>query len=155
MPSATCVSRRCGPRTRSDESPGRIEEIGWNRTEAAAVVLGIRTEGEWVSTPIGANTLSTDFDLMRSVAGTTDARNEEIRAMLQAFIGRMSSVPPSVWGGLAAARFKDVVDRWNAESLRLYHVLHTIADTIRHNEATLQEAGQNHAHHIGGASGNL
>ncbi len=92
---------------------------------------------------------------MRSVAGTTDARNEEIRAMLQAFIGGISSVPPSVWGGPAAARFKDVVDRWNAESLRLYHVLHTIADTIRHNEAMLREAGQNHAHHIGAAGGNL
>jgi WXG100 family type VII secretion target len=109
------------------------------------VVLG-------VSTP---NTLSTDFDLMRSVAGTTDARNEEIRTMLQAFIGRMSSVPPSVWGGLAAVRFKDVVERWNAESMRLYHVLHTIADTIRHNEAVLREAGQTHAHHIAAASGNL
>ena len=108
-----------------------------------------------MSTPLGANTLSTDFDLMRSVAAATDARNEEIRAMLQTFIGRMSCVPPSVWGGLAAARFKDVVDRWNAESMRLYHVLHTIAETIRHNEATLQEAGQNHAHHIAAASGHL
>jgi WXG100 family type VII secretion target len=108
-----------------------------------------------VTTPAGANTLSADFDLMRSVAGTTDARNEEIRALLQAFIGRMSSVPPSVWGGPAAARFKDVVDRWNAESLRLYHVLHAIADTIRHNEATLRDAGQNHAHHIGVAGGEL
>ncbi|HZC53910.1 MAG TPA: WXG100 family type VII secretion target [Mycobacterium sp.] len=101
------------------------------------------------------NTLSADFDLMRSVAGTTDARNEEIRMMLQAFISRMSSVPHSVWGGLAAARFKDVVDRWNAESMRLYHVLHTIAETIRHNEAMLQEAGQNHADHIAAAGGNL
>ena len=109
------------------------------------VVLG-------VSTP---NTLSTDFDLMRSVAGTTDARNEEIRTMLQAFIGRMSGVPPSVWGGLAAVRFKDVVERWNAESMRLYHVLHTVADTIRHNEAVLRDAGQTHAHHIAAASGNL
>jgi WXG100 family type VII secretion target len=102
-----------------------------------------------------ANTLSTDFDLMRSVAGTTDARNEEIRVMLQAFIGLMSSVPRSVWGGLAAVRFKDVVDRWNAESMRLYHVLHTIAETIRHNEAMLQEAGQTHADHIAAAGGNL
>ncbi|CQD07017.1 ESAT-6 like protein ESXU [Mycobacterium lentiflavum] len=108
-----------------------------------------------MTTPPGANLLSTDFDLMRSVAGTTDSRNEEIRAMLQAFIGRMSSVPPSVWGGLAAARFKDVVDRWNAESLRLYHGLHTIADTIRHNAATLRDAGLNHAHHIGVAGGDL
>jgi WXG100 family type VII secretion target len=101
------------------------------------------------------NTLSTDFDLMRSVANTTDARNDEIRGMLQAFIGRMSGVPPSVWGGLAAARFKDVVDRWNAESLRLYHTLHAIAETIRHNEAALREAGQNHAQRVGAAGGNL
>jgi len=102
-----------------------------------------------------SNTLSTDFDLMRSVAATTDARNEEIRAMLQAFVGRMNGVPPSAWGGLAAARFKDVMDRWNAESLRLYHALHNIAETIRHNAATLQEAGQNHAHHIAAAGGKL
>ena len=117
----------------------------WNLTGVGAVLLVMGTP----------NTLSTDFDLMRSVAGTTDTRNEEIRAMLQAFIGRMSSVPQSVWGGLAAARFKDVVDRWNAESMRLYHVLHTIAETIRHNEAMLQEAGQNHADHIAAAGGNL
>ena len=108
-----------------------------------------------MSTPMVADTLSTDFDLMRAVAGTTDTRNEEIRAMLQAFIGRMSSVPSSVWGGLAAARFKDVVDRWNVESTRLYHVLHAIAETIRQNEATLQEAGQSHAHHIAAAGGQL
>jgi WXG100 family type VII secretion target len=109
------------------------------------VVLGM-------STP---NTLSTDFDLMRSVAETTDTRNEEIRAMLQAFIGRMSGVPTSVWSGPAAARFKDVVDRWNAESMRLYHVLHAIAENIRHNEAVLRDAGQNHAHHVGAAGGTL
>lgn len=102
-----------------------------------------------------ANTLSTDFDLMRSVADTTDARNEEIRTMLRAFIGRIGNVPPTVWGGPAALRFKEVVDRWNAESMRLYHVLRTIADTIRHNAATLGEAGQNHAHHIAAAGGNL
>ena len=114
----------------------------------AAVGLGM-------STPAAANTLSTDFDLMRSVAATTDTRNEEIRAMLQAIIGRISSVPPSVWGGIAAVRFRDVVDRWNAESMRLYHVLHNIAETIRHNEAALQEAGQAHAHHIAAAGGHL
>lgn len=101
------------------------------------------------------NALNADFDLMRSVANTTDARNDEIRAALQAFIARMSSVPSAVWGGPAAARFKDVVDRWDAESLRLYHVLHTIAETIRHNEATLREAGQNHAQHIAAAGGHL
>ncbi|MGH3966982.1 MAG: WXG100 family type VII secretion target, partial [Mycobacterium sp.] len=75
------------------------------------------------------NMLSTDLDLMRSVAATTDTRNAEIRAMLQAFIGRMGSVPPSVWGGAAAARFKDVMDRWNAESVKLHHALHGIAET--------------------------
>ncbi|BBX98097.1 hypothetical protein MLAC_33910 [Mycobacterium lacus] len=104
---------------------------------------------------VGMSTLNTDFDLMRAVAAQTDARNEEIRALLQAFIGRMSSVPPSVWGGLAAARFKDVVERWNAESMRLYHVLRTIAETIRHNEGALREAGQNHARRIAAAGGNL
>ena len=117
--------------------------IGRNQTEVSAVQIDM------------ANTLSTDFDLMRSVAGTTDERNEEIRAMLQAFIGRMSSVPSPVWGGLAAVRFKGVMDRWNAESTRLYHVLHTIAETIRHNEAALREAGQSHAQHIAAAGGNL
>lgn len=117
----------------------------WNRSTAPAVVIGMAA----------SNPLSTDFDLMRSVAGATDARNEEIRAMLQAFVGRMNGVPRSAWGGLAAARFKDVMDRWNAESLRLYHALNTIADTIRHNAATLQEAGQNHAHHIAAAGANL
>jgi WXG100 family type VII secretion target len=102
-----------------------------------------------------SNTLSTDLDLMRSVAGITDAHNEEIRALLQTFVGRMNGVPPSAWGGLAAARFKDVMDRWNAESVRLYHALNTIADTIRHNAAALQEAGQNHAQHIAAAGGDL
>lgn len=94
--SGRCVRKPYGPSTPLVE-PGRI---GGNQTRLAAVLLD-------VSTP---NTLNADFDLMRSVAGITDARNEEIRAMLQAFIGRMSGVPPSVWGGLAAARFQDVVD---------------------------------------------
>ncbi|MEB4208248.1 WXG100 family type VII secretion target [Mycobacterium sp. 94-17] len=102
-----------------------------------------------------SNALSTDLEMMRSVANTTDARNEEIRAMLQAFAGRMNGVPPSAWGGPAAARFKDVMDRWNAESVRLYHALHTIAETIRHNAAILQEAGENHAQQIAAAGGDL
>jgi hypothetical protein len=42
-----------------------------------------------------------DFELVTAVAGKTDARNEEIRAMLQSFIGRMGSVPPWAWGGVA------------------------------------------------------
>lgn len=102
-----------------------------------------------------SNTLSTDFDLMRSVAGAIDTRNEEIRTTLHAFVGRMSSVPPSVWGGTAAARFKDVVQRWNAESTKLHHALHGIAETIRYNEVALRESADSHAHHIGTAAADL
>jgi WXG100 family type VII secretion target len=105
-----------------------------------------------MSTP---NTLSTDLNLMHAVAAKTDACNEELRGVLQAFIGRVSSVPPSVWGGLAATRFKEVVERWNAESMKLYHALHGIAESIRYNEATLREAGENHAHRIATVGGNL
>jgi WXG100 family type VII secretion target len=108
-----------------------------------------------VSTPVGGNALSTDFDLMRSVAAAIDSRNEEIRATLQSFIGRMTDVPPSVWGGMAAARFKDVVQRWNTESMKLHHALHEIAETIRYNEVSLREASDNHASRIGAAGGNL
>jgi uncharacterized protein YukE len=79
-----------------------------------------------MTTP-GGGPLTTDFDLMTAVAGKTDARNEEIRAMLQSFIGRMGSVPPSVWGGVAAARFRDIVERWNAESMKLHAALQRIA----------------------------
>ncbi len=79
----------------------------------------------------------------------------EIRAALQALIGRMTAVPQSVWGGMAATQFKDVVHRWNAESMKLHQALHGIAETIRHNEATLRDAAENHALHIGAAAGNL
>lgn len=92
--------------------------------------------------------LSTDFALMRAAADTTDQRSAEIRALLQGCIGRLSAVPPSVWGGVAAVRFRDVVDRWNAETVKLCHSLDTIATTIRHNEQTLQEAGHQHAQRI-------
>ncbi|MGB6207130.1 WXG100 family type VII secretion target [Mycobacterium sp.] len=102
-----------------------------------------------------SNTLSTDFDLMHSVARSIDTHNEEIRTTLHAFIGRMSSVPPSVWGGAAAARFKDVVQRWNAESMKLNHALHGIAETIRYNEVALRESADSHAHHIGTAAADL
>ncbi len=93
-------------------------------------------------------TLSTDFDLMRSVAATTDGRNDEIRILLQGFISRMEGVPPSVWGGPAAARFKQVVQRWNTESTRLSQALAGIAETIRQNERELREAAQSHAQRI-------
>ncbi|MDD4867296.1 MAG: WXG100 family type VII secretion target [Mycobacterium sp.] len=108
-----------------------------------------------MSTSNSVNTLNTDFELMRSVAATTDTHNEEIRALLQAFTARIAAVPPSVWGGVAATRFKEVLERWNVESMRLYHALHAIGETIRHNAAALQDAGQIHAHRIGAAGGNL
>jgi WXG100 family type VII secretion target len=106
-----------------------------------------------MTTPGGS--LNTDFELMTAVSAKTDARNEEIRAMLQSFIGRMSSVPPSVWGGVAAVRFRDVVDRWNAESLKLHAALQRIVETIRMNEQTLREAADTHSHQIGSVATNL
>jgi WXG100 family type VII secretion target len=119
--------------------------------------LGPRRSAErgHVSAPAGGNALSTDFDLMRSVAAAIDTRNEEIRAALQAFIGRMSGVPQSVWGGMAASRFKDVVHRWNAESMKLHQALHGIAEAIRYNEVALRDAAEDHALHIGAAAGDL
>jgi ESAT-6 family protein len=93
--------------------------------------------------------LNTDLALMTAVAGKIDDRNEEIRAMLQSFIGRMVSVPPSVWGGVAATRFRDVVDRWNAESTKLHAALQQIAETMRLNERVLRQATETHSDQIG------
>jgi WXG100 family type VII secretion target len=92
--------------------------------------------------------LNTDFGLMAAVAGKIDARNEELAAMLKTFIGQMTNVPSSVWGGVAAARFRDVVDRWNTESVALHQSLQRIAETIRSNELTLREAADRHSHRI-------
>jgi WXG100 family type VII secretion target len=92
--------------------------------------------------------LNADFGLMSTVAGKIDSRNEETGAMLRTFIGQMSNVPPSVWGGVAAVRFRDVVDRWNTESLALQQSLQRIAETIRLNERTLREAAEGHSHRI-------
>jgi ESAT-6 family protein len=100
-------------------------------------------------------TLNTDFDLMRSAAASADARNDEIRGLLHGFIARMESVPPSVWGGQAAARFKDVVAQWNAESTRLSQALAGIAETIRNNEHMLREAAHLHAQRIADVSTDL
>jgi WXG100 family type VII secretion target len=94
------------------------------------------------------SSLNADFGLMSAVAGKIDARNDETTAMLRTFIGQMTSVPPSVWGGVAAARFREVVDRWNTESLALHESLRRIAETIRLNERTLREAADQHSHRI-------
>jgi uncharacterized protein YukE len=56
---------------------------------------------------------------------------------------------------MAASRFRDVVQRWNSESMKLHHALHIIAETIRHNEVALRDAAENHALHIGAAAGHL
>lgn len=99
--------------------------------------------------------LNTDLDLMTAVAGKIDVRNDEIRSMLQSFIGQMVNVPPTVWGGVAAARFRDVVDRWNAESTKLHVALQGIAETMRVNERSLREAAEAHSAHIGAVGTNL
>ncbi len=92
--------------------------------------------------------LNTDFEVMSAVAGQIDLRNDELRAMLRAFIGQMTTLPPSVWGGVAATRFKEVVDRWDAESTRLHSALQRIAETIRLNERTLRDVAEAHSHGI-------
>lgn len=99
--------------------------------------------------------LGTDFEVMTSVAGKIDVLNDDIRAMLKAFIARMSSVPPSVWGGAAATRFRDVVDRWNSESVALHTALARIAQTIRSNERTLRQAADGHSERLGAVGQNL
>ncbi|CAJ1508100.1 WXG100 family type VII secretion target [[Mycobacterium] burgundiense] len=106
-----------------------------------------------MSTP--HDSLATDFELMTKVAGTTDARSAEIRAMLHSFIGRMTAVPPTVWSGAAATVFRDVMQRWNAESVRLCTALEAIAETIRTNERALRAATERHARQVGASAAEL
>ncbi|UNB51287.1 WXG100 family type VII secretion target [Mycolicibacterium sp. YH-1] len=107
-----------------------------------------------MTTPAGG-ALNTDLELMTAVAGKIDARNEEVRAMLGAFMGQMSGVPPSVWGGVAAVRFRDVVARWDAESITLHTALARIAETMRLNEHALRDAADAHAARIGATTAAL
>ena len=107
-----------------------------------------------MSTSSGA-ALATDLELMVSVAAKTDTRNDEIRAMLQSFIGAMSNVPPSVWGGAAAARFREVVERWNSESLKLHTALQRIAETIRDNQRVLADVADGHSQRIGSVAASM
>ena len=103
----------------------------------------------------GSGSLTTDFDLMRDVAAKIDTRNDEIKSMLHGFIGRMTGVPSSVWGGNAATAFKGVVDRWNAESVKLHQALQGIAQTIRANEQALRDASEAHSAQIGAVAQHL
>ncbi|MGE2730005.1 WXG100 family type VII secretion target [Mycolicibacterium vaccae] len=105
--------------------------------------------------PTGSAALTTDLDLMIAIAGKTDARNDELRAMLSTFISAMSSVPASVWGGVAAVRFREVVERWNGESVRLHAALSRIAETIRDNERVLRAVGETHSQHIDSVAAGL
>jgi ESAT-6 family protein len=123
--------------------------------QASNLHIAHELHGRILMTTPGGGALTTDFELMMAVAGKTDGSNEEIRAMLQSFIGRMGNVPASVWGGVAAARFRDVVERWNAESMKLHAALQRIAETIRYNARTLREAGESHSHQIGSVATNL
>ncbi len=106
-------------------------------------------------TDVASGALNTDFDLMTATAAKIDARNEEVSAMLRSFIGQMTSVPASVWGGVAAARFTDVVARWNAESMKLHTALTRIAETMRHNEIALREASEAHSQRITATTASL
>lgn len=104
-----------------------------------------------VSTPAGTTALHADFDAMHAIAAAIDAGNGEIRGMLQGFVGRIRAVPPSVWSGLAAVRFHEVLDRWNTEALNLHHALARIAETIRGNERVLRDVAEAHSHRIAAA----
>lgn len=108
-----------------------------------------------MTTPAARDALSTDFALMAHAAAATDARSAEVRGLLHTFIARMAAVPPTVWSGASAVVFRDVVDRWNSESIRLCTALDGIAETIRRNEAALREAAQHHAQHLGAAAAEL
>lgn len=130
-----------------DEGDSRTEKLDDTepKGELARPTMQINTmEG----TAMTSNALNTDFAMMSTVAGKIDGRNEEVRAMLQTFIGQMTNVPPSVWGGAAATRFRAVVDRWNTESVALHASLQRISETIRVNERALREAADQHAHRI-------
>ncbi len=109
-----------------------------------------RHPGEQMTTPHDG--LATDFELMARVAALTDSRSAEVRALLHSFLGRLTAVPPSVWSGSAATVFRDVMQRWNAESVRLCTALDAIAETIRTNERALRAAAERHAQQVGASA---
>ena len=89
---ATRATRPSSPLMRCSENRLRPMEPN-RRLRRRQTVCPARTTGKDRDDDTRRRTLNTDFDLMTAVAGKIDARNEEIRAMLQSFIGRMSSVP--------------------------------------------------------------
>ena len=107
-----------------------------------------------MTTP-ASGALTTDLEMMAAVATTIDTRNDEMRALLKTFMGRVACVPAEVWGGAAALRFREVIERWDAESLKLYASLQRIAETIRMNERTLREVADAHSHSITATGGTL
>lgn len=107
-----------------------------------------------MTTP-ASGALTTDLEMMAAVATTIEARNDELRSVLKTFMGRVVSVPTEVWGGAAALRFREVIERWDAESLKLHAALQRIAETIRMNERTLREVADAHSHNISATGGTL
>ncbi len=108
-----------------------------------------------MTTPETRDNLSTDFTLMANAAAATETRGDEVRTLLRGFIGQMTAVPPTVWSGAAASAFRDIVERWNAESVRLCAALDAIAETIRANEAALRQAADMHAQQLGSVAAGL
>src|SRR6202012_2749349 len=114
-PSGPGRGRGPGMRGRGPVGPGIGLNLAGTRPDHRAAYLSLArlgprplARGEDVSIRIGGDAVYTDFDLMHPVAGSIYSRNEEIRATLQSFIGRMRGVPASVWGGMPAPRFRDV-----------------------------------------------
>ena len=104
----------------------------------------------WVPTP-----LRTDFDLMR-VGREHDGHPQRRNPGDAAGIHRPNEQRAAV--GVGRARGRAVQGCGGPLERRVDAALPRpapIAETIRHNEAVLQEAGQNHAHHIAAAGGDL
>jgi len=95
-----------------------------------------------MTTPAARDTLSTDFALMAQAAAATDARSTEVRGLLHTFIARMTAVPPTVWSGASAVVFRDVVDRWNSESMRLCAALDGIEQKLKQLKLSIRNAPQ-------------
>ncbi|MCV7194521.1 WXG100 family type VII secretion target [Mycolicibacterium brumae] len=96
-------------------------------------------------TPPGDAGLRSDLTLMKTVADLADARSADLALLLGQFGAAMQAVPDSVWGGPAAAEFKNVMTRWNLEARALTTALTAIATTLRANTSGLRAAGGAHS----------
>src|SRR5437879_2338557 len=140
--------RRFGLRTACSRKSGN----DGTETDAAASNFHIahQRHGRIVMTTAGGGPLTTDFELMSAVAAKTDSRNEEIRAMLQSFIGRMTSVSTSarlnaaldelraqiaplqqVWTREAAEAYRVEQTRWEQATAALNEILFNLGNAVR------------------------